>query len=125
MNNAPLQRVEDRLHYVVGSLDHVVVPKVDHPKALSFKPSGTSRVQSVGPVVAMRVAVDFNHQLRAEADEIDDVPANRVLTSELESLESMCAKSRPQALLGCCLISAQLACSIDRGWITSHHTNRV
>ncbi len=53
MNSASLQRVEDRLHYVVGAFQHVVVPKAHHAKALSFKPSGTSRIQSIGAVVAL------------------------------------------------------------------------
>ena len=85
MNSAAFQRVEDRLHDVVRAFKQVVVPETHHAKAVSFKPSGTSRVQRVGPIVAMRVAVDFDHQVCAEADEIDDVCANRVLTSELES----------------------------------------
>jgi hypothetical protein len=53
MNSASLQRIEDRLHHVVGAFDHVVVPKADHPKALSFKPRGASGIQSLGPIVAM------------------------------------------------------------------------
>jgi hypothetical protein len=93
MNSASLQCIEDRLHDVVGAFEHVVVPETHHAKALSFKPSGTSRVQRVSPIVAMRVAVDFDHQVCAEADEIDDVCANRMLTSELESQESMCSQS--------------------------------
>jgi hypothetical protein len=93
MNSASLQRIEDRLHYLVGTFKHVVVPETHHAKALSFKPSGASRVQCVGPIVAVRVAVDFDHQVCAEADEVDDVRTNRVLTSELESLESMCTQS--------------------------------
>jgi len=53
LNNLAFQRVEDRLHYVVGALEHVVVPKTHYAKALSFKPRGSSGVQSIRPIVAM------------------------------------------------------------------------
>src|SRR5260370_207920 len=62
MNSAAFQRVEDRLHDVVRAFKHVVVPETHHAKAVSFKPSGTSPVQRLGPIVAMRAPVDFEHQ---------------------------------------------------------------
>jgi len=60
-------------------------------------------------------AIEFDHQLQLEADEIDDISADWRLPPELGAADLPIAQPIPKTLLGLGLINAQLACEVAHG----------
>ena len=54
----------------------------------------------IGRAVLMLAAVQFYHQARFQADEIQDVTAIGMLAAELESLQALAAQVMPEGSFG-------------------------
>jgi hypothetical protein len=77
-------------HRAFVGLDHPV-GKPQNPKVLTPKPSIPPLV--VFGVFRMERSVGLDNQSMAEADEVNDVPTNRSLTTELETRDLPTAKN--------------------------------
>ncbi len=63
----------------------VGVPYPQYTESLPFEPGGAGRV--VVGRVGVLAAVEFDHEARAQADEVDDVWANGVLVARFVQIE--------------------------------------
>jgi len=95
---------QDHFQDTAEILDHVIIPETQHAPAMLLKPS-----RAVGLILgdrAVLTAVEFDDQRSFLADEIDDVPSDRYLASELKSGQLSVPDLRPQQTLDVCLIGA-------------------
>jgi len=76
-----------------------VIPEAKHPKSLCFKISSSLFVVETLVVLPMLTTINFDHQLRLMAIEINDVWTNRVLASELEASHLSATQACPKSLL--------------------------
>ncbi len=95
--------VEDR----VGPAQYVVVPEAGNSKSGTLQPSGPRGV--VARAIEMLPAVEFDHEARAERDEIDHPRSDRNLPSELEAGKAAIAEVEPQSPLGIGGLPAEVA----------------
>jgi hypothetical protein len=86
--------VEDR----VGLAQHVVVPEAGNSKSGTLQPSGPCGV--VARAIAMLPPAEFDHEARAECDEIDHPRSDRHLPSDLEAGKATIAEVESQSPLG-------------------------
>jgi hypothetical protein len=75
----------------------VVIPETNHGQALARKPSVPDRIARRPGVLR---AVAFHHEAVLEADEIDDVAANRHLAASFQAGQSSAAQDAPEFYLG-------------------------
>ena len=78
-------RLADDPQYAVGFLQHVVIPEAQHAVAQGFQFCCAFGICSLLP--AMLATVQFDDQLLSRRTEIDDVGANRMLSSELDAFQ--------------------------------------
>jgi len=80
--------IQNRLKHCIRLSQHVVVPEPQHAIPLGRKP-GIAR--SVSRIINVLSPIELNHQPALKADEVCDVRANRLLTTELHSLNTPAA----------------------------------
>ncbi len=80
-----MQSTQNFLQHSFGLFQHVIIPKPDYPKAFRFKISCSLGI--AGNLLGMLSAIQFHYQILFEADEINDVWWNRMLSPKLESAE--------------------------------------
>jgi hypothetical protein len=102
-----------------SEFEDVSVPESNHAVTQPFQ-VGTSLLVSMLHLLAMRIAIDLDHQTSLQADEIRDVISERMLPAELEITKLLGAQDRPQAGFCCRLVRSHLASpdGVDR--IASH-----
>ena len=101
LKNQPLESFKHRFH----SQQCFVIPEPHHPKSLSIEKRGPPFI--IFPALEMLRAVQLDDQLFIYAAKIDDIPADWMLSSELETAELVGAKFAPERILGIALITPQ------------------
>jgi hypothetical protein len=71
-----LQGSQYPIEHTAGVGKHIVVPKADDLPPLALQPVGSGRILGIG---GMLTAAEFDRQPVFDADEIDDIAADRVL----------------------------------------------
>ena len=92
------QRFNDALKHGPGLLKHIVIPEANHAKPTMRE--NPRSIQIVEQVVRMLSPIDFYDQACADADEINDVLANRLLSPEAVVAEMPVAEVAPEATFG-------------------------
>lgn len=85
---------------------HIVVPEADDTVAVGFDDFGSN---SVGGIVRMLPAVQFDSEAQAAASKVRNKVADRVLPGELCAAQLTRAQVRPQPLFRVSRIAPQLA----------------
>ena len=98
------QRDDDGFHYVVGSLQRIVVPDAQYAKPQRFERMRAFRVTRV--LIEMLAAIEFDDQTMLDADEIHDITVDGMLATKLRA-ELAGAQARPESLF-------------DVGWRLAH-----
>src|SRR3954468_24634878 len=88
---------ENRLQHRMEILEHVGVHKPDHVQTFLSQHLTPSFVILLSPLV--RISVQLHDELRSRAIEVDDVPANRVLPTELKPVQAVSTEAPPELLL--------------------------
>jgi hypothetical protein len=70
-------------------------------------------MQVVGCLVEVLTAVQLDDERGLEADEITDIDAERMLSSEFEAIQLSATQATPEKALSLRLIRAQLAGEVD------------
>ena len=81
------QRLTNRIDHAVQVLIDLVIPKADHAVAAFGEPGGPPRIMLDSGRFKMLRAVEFDDEPLREADEVDDVGAERGLAAELVAVE--------------------------------------
>ena len=81
-------------------LINLVIAKAEHLVAALGEPGGSPGVMLHGGRVLMLRAVEFNDESSREADEVDDVRAERGLAAKLVAVELAGSQVEPETLLG-------------------------
>ena len=92
---------------IVEMLQHFVVPETQDAEAFGAKEGVAVEVPSI---VAVLATVDFDNKLRFEADEIEDVAAERDLAAEFCAGELAITQRSPEAGFRRGRVGAHLAC---------------
>jgi hypothetical protein len=90
-----MQLTQNFLKYTIRLLQRFVIPKPDYPEAFRFKTSCSLGI--AGNLLGMLPAIQFHYQLLFNADEINDVWWNRMLSPKLESTEIAVLQLLPEA----------------------------
>ena len=64
----------------------------------------------------MLTAINFNYELLAKANKIDNIDSHRLLSSEFGSLQLHIAQPSPQHLLSFCLLVPESFCQTRSLW---------
>ena len=72
-------------HNAFRIAQHLVIPEPDHPIAATLQPWRTHQIATHG--IGVLPTVHFDNQLGFGTKEIDDVAADRLLTSKSESID--------------------------------------
>src|SRR5215831_11807698 len=91
---SPRDLLFNPLPHAVHVLHDLVVPKADYLKSLRLQPHGSSLTISCGRRVLS--AIEFDHQLQLEADEIDNISADWRLPPELGAADLPIAQPIPK-----------------------------
>jgi hypothetical protein len=102
---------------------NVHIPETDHSVTELLDVLGSLGIEGFSLIVAVSIAVNLDHEFRSKADEICDVPTQRVLSAELESSHPFCSKDRPHSLFGLVLVLAQVAGSFGEDRVSSHNSD--
>jgi len=89
-----MQLTQNFLQHSIGLFQHDIIPKPNYPKAFRFKTSCSLAI--AGSLLGMLPAIQFHNQLLLEADEINDVWWNRVLSPKLKSAEVTVFQLQPE-----------------------------
>ena len=71
--------------HALRPLQRLIIPEAQYPKAFGFQISSSLRV--VDSLIDMLSTIQFHDQFLFDADKVDDVRRNRMLSPELESTE--------------------------------------
>ena len=85
MNLLLPKRILDRAEDTAGVMQDVAIPEAEHAVAQGFQFSCAFGICSLLP--AMLATVQFDDQLLSRRTEVDDVGANRMLSSELDAFQ--------------------------------------
>jgi len=77
--------------YTIKVINYFIVPETQYPVTLSPQDSCSLFINLL--LLCMLSAIQFNNKLLLRTTEIDDIPTNRVLTTELYTLQL----ARPQS----------------------------
>jgi hypothetical protein len=102
-----MQRLEDRLDNVVGSREHIVVPKTQHTKARGPQKVIPSRV--IRHLLDVLASVQLNDNSGIGASEVADMEPDLMLSAEFESAQLATAQAVPEETFGLCRVSAEVA----------------
>lgn len=100
----------DCLTYGVELKHHVGVPEADDSKSLRLEPGGPGRILCALFLVV--AAVDLHDEAPFERYEVDDVPADYLLTAKFVPTQAATAEEKPEPGLGIGHIAPQMACAI-------------
>jgi hypothetical protein len=83
----------NRLQYAFGIFEHVIVPESNDTIAARFEPAGSLVI----PLLVRRVlaTIDLDDELRGGAEEIDNVGADRLLSSKTKAIELSASQPHP------------------------------
>jgi hypothetical protein len=95
------QRSNDAFKHRLGLLQHFVIPEPNHTKPATRKIARPFQI--VEQIIRMLPSIDFHDQPRADADEIHDVIADRLLSAEAILAEMTVTQVTPEAAfrVGC------------------------
>jgi hypothetical protein len=85
-------RPRDRVLYALGTGEYLVVPTTNDPSSPAFQPPCSALVVIV---VRMLAAIGFDRQGMLDADEVDDEPPDRMLTTEFATFQTPTAQNGP------------------------------
>jgi hypothetical protein len=88
----------DRLDYIVGAGEHIVVPEAQNFVSVSLQKVGPAGVVRRPLRFVVLAAVDFHDQLSFKAGEVNDVGSDTMLSAEVTA-EPVRAKASPESLL--------------------------
>jgi hypothetical protein len=106
-----MQRFEDRFEHAARLGHYIAVPESQDAKAPS--PQDGVSMQIVGRLVEVLTAVQLDNYRGLEADEIANIDAERMLSSEFEAIQLSVTQATPEKALSLRLIRAQLAGEVD------------
>jgi hypothetical protein len=89
--------VQDRHHNTFCFHQYFMVPESKHPESPFGKPCIAIRIAGRFQMLA---TIDFHDQLTFQADEVDDIGPDRVLTSKTETFQLSHPQMTPESLLG-------------------------
>jgi hypothetical protein len=81
------ERLPNLIHHKPYVLVHFVIPEADRPIAALCEPGRTARIMLRGRFFEMLRPVELSDESPREADEVDDVRAERCLSAELVPVE--------------------------------------
>ena len=99
--------ISDLLHDRLALIEHLAIGKADHSVAQFIEVSRPRLI--VFDLIGVRIAVDFDHQFRFGAEEIDDVRADSVLLAPMQTVDLSTAQMLPEFLFGRCEVFAKFA----------------
>ena len=101
--------MQHHLNHPVGLLERLQIVETQHQQALLCQVCVPVLVPGLVGGLEMLAAVEFDHEARGGAVEIDDVGADRFLAIELEAMELLATQAMPELLLGIGLVAAEFA----------------
>ena len=107
MLSGSLKFVSNGLEDAVHVFKDVIVPKSDDPVAAFLEPSSAGRVFGSAFRRTVLAAIQFDDELLREADEVNDIRSERVLTAELVP-KRRAADLMPEAQFSVCEVGSQL-----------------
>ena len=93
-------RYEDRVDNSVNVFGNVGIPETHHAPAATAKERIAASIVCALLGTAVRIAVEFDDELRAEASKVGNVCTDGMLTSKTIALVAETLEFRPQACLG-------------------------
>jgi hypothetical protein len=93
------KRFSDLVDHQPHILVHLMVAKTDHAIAAFQQPFRTARIIIDGILFEMLRPVEFDDETLGQANEVDDVGAERRLPTELVGIELPSSQESPQFLL--------------------------
>ena len=81
--------------HLVRLLYNLMVPKPQHPQALLLQPGSSLLVMRLLRRLRMLAAIDLNHQAMLQADKIQDVRTQWMLSAEFGASELAVAQVAP------------------------------
>ena len=107
------QRIEYRFKHRLRFLEHLIIPKPQHPESAFFDLLVSTII--VRCVFQMLTAIQFDHQPCLNTGKIDDIAAYRDLATETEAGDLPVAEKAPEVAFGIgCLISQ--GAPVVAGW---------
>lgn len=100
------KRSRDSVQNAVEIFAHLVIPESDDAKAIGCEAFCPCAIIGFLRRVAMLIAIEFDDQFCLEADEIDDIRPDWLLTAKLESVKLPIAQGEPQLTLDVGLLPA-------------------
>ena len=94
MRASPHQRRKNAFKHRLGLSQHIVIPEPDHTKPEARKIPRSLQIKT--QIVGMLSAIYLDDQSRADAHEVDNVAANRLLPSESILAEMPIAQMAPE-----------------------------
>ena len=76
------------------------IPEAQDLPATPFQISGPALVMAKFSFAAMGVAIGFDDEFQADAGEVGDIGADRVLAAKMRAVHLPCPQVEPQAQLG-------------------------
>jgi hypothetical protein len=104
---------------VFGSQQNVVVPKPEHSVASRFQPSGAPLI--VLDSLGMLASINFDHEVRLEAGEVQTVTAHWDLAAEVKAIDLLAAQPTPKASLSIGHRCSKLSGSLNIGARGARH----
>jgi hypothetical protein len=112
-----LQGVFDRAQHGLGLQEHLVVPEAQNSVASLLEESAAPLV--VALLLQVLAAIDLDHELLLEADEVDNVLTDRMLPAELVIEHLSPTQVFPQVALGSGGILSELS-PVNKGFLLHH-----
>lgn len=107
--------VQDGETDIVAMFQHAMVPEAEDMQSLRLKEFGAPLV--VGDLFRMLAAVQFDHEPRLGAVEVDDVRPLRNLATPFPTAELAITQDRPQTGFCSAVVTPKGAGALDRGSI--------
>jgi hypothetical protein len=107
------QRLSNPFDNPIGFLQHVVIPKPQHSKAVFVQPRGASII--LVNRNRMLSSVNFDRQSRLDAEEIENVWPDWYLSAKSVTVDLVSLQSRPQPHLSNGHFVSQSSCSLSVG----------
>jgi hypothetical protein len=104
-----LQDQQNPVENINKRLEHVTVQDPVNLEAFAFKERSPLFVMKEFMVFAVRRAIQFDHQLAADADKVGYVRRNGNLSSEFVDSQAAVFEVAPKFFLRCCFRMAELA----------------
>lgn len=79
-------------------------------KAINLQPLCSLLIPLSCLYLIVLTTINFNYQLFIEANEINDIISNRVLSAEFDSAKLRITQSRPEHFLGFSLFAPKFSC---------------